>query len=155
MRDIDFIIYYILAWGNAANVHLDGLLKVQKRVIRVICGATARSHTNILFYENKFLRLHNIFNFNLGCIMYQFSKNELPHALGSLFIRNDQVHSHDTRQASSFHLPLVRTSFRLNTLVYTGPTLWNSLANSLKQSVSLNVFKCKLKIVLLKRYLDQ
>ena len=152
---LPYINYGILAWGNAANVHLDGLLKVQKRAIRIICGVTTRSHTNILFYENKFLRLHDIFDFNLGCIMYQFSKKELPHALVSLFIRNDQVHSYCTRQASSFHLPLVRTSFRLNTLVYTGPKLWNSLANSLKQSVSLNVFKKKLKIVLLKRYLDQ
>ena len=80
-----YINYGILAWGNAANVHLDGLLKVQKRAIRIICGVlTTRSHTNILFYENKFLRLHDIFDFNLGCIMYQFSKKELPHALVSL-----------------------------------------------------------------------
>ena len=70
--------YGILAWGNAANVHLhvDGLLKVQKRAIRIICGVTTLSHTNILFYENKFLRLHDIFDFNLGYIMYQFSKKK-------------------------------------------------------------------------------
>ena len=69
---LPYINYGILAWGNAANVHLDGLLKVQKRAIRIICGVTTRSHTNILFYENKFL-IHDIFDFNLGCIMYQFS----------------------------------------------------------------------------------
>ena len=37
---LPYINYGILAWGNAANVHLDGLLKVQKRAIRIICGVT-------------------------------------------------------------------------------------------------------------------
>ena len=39
--------------------------------------------------------------------------NLVKKELETLFIKNDQVHSYCTRQASSFHLPLVRTSFRL------------------------------------------
>ena len=126
---LPYINYGILAWGNAANVHLDGLLKVQKRAIRIICGVTTRSHTNILFYENKALRWiikspekGNKNNF-LDYMTYLISTsvalctNLVKKELETLFIKNDQVHSYCTRQASSFHLPLVRTSFRLKTLL--------------------------------------
>ena len=105
-----------------------------------------------LFYEKKFPRLHNIFHLT-SVHMYQFNKKELPHALASLFFRSDQLHSYCTRQASSLHLPLARTKFRfqLKTLLCTRPTLWNLLTNSLEQSVSLNMSKNKLKMVLLNR----
>ena len=116
---LPYLNYGILAWGNAARVHLDRLLLIQKRAIRIVCGANARSHTDILFYENRLLKVHDLYLQNLGSLMYQLFDNELPCALASLFVRNDQVHSNYTRQASSFHLPRVRTCFKLNSLYRT------------------------------------
>ena len=91
---LPYLNYGILAWGNAARVHLDRLLLIQKRAIRIVCGANARSHTDILFYENRLLKVHDLYLQNLGSLMYQLFDNELPCALASLFVRNDQVHSY-------------------------------------------------------------
>ena len=84
--------------------------------------------------------------------MYQLNNSELPQALSSIFIKNNQVHNYFTRQASSYHLLFVRTHFKRNTLMFTGPKFWNSLDCSVKQAVGLFVFKRKLKSLLLVKY---
>ena len=40
-------------------------------------------------------------------------------------------------------------TFSHSILTYQGPQLWNELPQSIRESVSLNYFKCKLKYLLL------
>ena len=77
----------------------------------------------------------------------------LPVALARIFKKNNQVHSYSTRQAQAYHLPFVRTRFALTTLESTGPRFWNSLEPRIAQSVSIYVFKRKLMLLYLSRYL--
>ena len=90
----------------------------------------------------------------LGSLMYDLNAGVLPLALANIFKKNNQIHNYETRLASAFHLPHARTKFALNTLVCTGPRFWNSLDPSITNSVSISVFKRKLKLYLLSRYLN-
>ena len=74
--------------------------------------------SNNLFFENKVLKLNDLFYYQLGCLMYQARVHEIPQVLQSMFRQNDRVHNHSTRQSSSFHLPLLRTRLAQNTLIY-------------------------------------
>ena len=43
-----YFTYCILVWGNTFSTYLDGLVKLQKRAIRIICGETKYAHTEPL-----------------------------------------------------------------------------------------------------------
>ena len=149
---LPYLNYGVLALGKSIKMQTDKLLLVQKRVMRVISDVDYLAHTNVLFYENKILKIDDIYYLQLGTIMYDLNAKVLPQALASMFRKNNQVHSYPTRQALDYHLPLVRTKLRFNSLIYTGPQFWNSLESDITQAVSLFVFKRRLKLVLLNRY---
>ena len=153
LRILPYINYGVLAWGRSLKTMLDKAFLVQKRVIRIICYADFRAHTHPLFYDHRILKVEDIYHMQLGSLMYDLNSGILPLALAKIFKRNNQIHSYGTRRASAFHLPHARTKFTLNTLACTGPRFWNSLDSSIIHSVSISVFKRKLKLYLLSNYL--
>ena len=69
-----------------------------------------------------------------------------------MFPLNRSFHDYPTRQSNEFHLPRFRTLLAKNTFMYDGPRFWNSLSKDIKNSPSLNSFKRKLALFLLKSY---
>ena len=133
---------------------LDQILVAQKRVVRIVFSANYRAHTNVLFYSNKLLKVEDIYFLQLGSIMYNLENGTLPSVLNEIFRKNNQIHNYNTRQATALHLPRVRTTFALNTLACTGPRYWNSLPIYVTCSVSVDVFRRKLKLLLLSNYAE-
>ena len=144
--------YGILTWGNTHQTLLDKLLVQQKRALRVICNTSSRTHTDPLFSKLKILKINDLYKFQLGQFMYNFTNNSLPQVFDSMFLRNQSVHNYPTRQSDEFHLPLLRTLLAQNTFIFTGPRFWNSLENEIKNAPSLYTYKNKLKHFLLKSY---
>ena len=67
-------------------------------------------------------------------LVYSFLDNELPSDLRKLFILNDEIHTHHTRQV--FHVPCAVTSmYGINSLKNLCPNLWN---NTWKNGVAGN-----------------
>ena len=151
---LPYLNYGVLAWGNSLKTQIEKLHLIQKRALRIICNVGFRTHTNPLFHSHRILKLEDIYNFQLGTLMHNLKAGVLPLALANLFKTNNQFHQYATRNASAYHLPKVRTTFTFNTLVCTGPRFWNSLDANIKQSVSLSVFKQKLKAYFLNNYCD-
>ena len=149
---LPYLNYGILAWGNSSRCQMDRLLLLQKRIMRIICNENWLAHTDQLFYSKKTLKIYDLYNLRLGCIMYQLNQNDLPRALSMLFSKNDSYHRYPTRQSSFYHLPMLRTIYKQKTLAFTGPAFWNSLDLSLKQSPSLFSLKRNLKLKLIKKY---
>ena len=149
---LPYLNYGILAWGNTHQILLDKLLLLQKKSLRIICNSDRRSHTDPLFFENKILKIGDLYLFQLGQFMYNYNSNILPHVFDTMFPKNQSFHSYPTRQSNEFHLPLLRTVFAKNTFIYKGPQFWNSLSNNIKEAPSLNSFKNRLKLYLLKSY---
>ena len=46
-----YIMYCAEVWGNTYAANVQCLVLLQKRVIRLLCGAKRLDHTNILFYQ--------------------------------------------------------------------------------------------------------
>ena len=149
---LPYLNYGILAWGNTYQCFLDRLLLLQKRSLRTICNSAFRSHTDSLFFNNKILKINDLFQFQLGQFMYNYNNNSLPHIFHTMFPKNQSFHNYPTRRSNEFHLPLLRTLLAQNTFIYTGPKFWNSLDSNIKDAPSLNSFKSKLKMFLLKSY---
>ena len=46
-----YLIYCVEIWGNAVNIYLDPLIKLQKKIIKVITFSQYLAHTNDLFFH--------------------------------------------------------------------------------------------------------
>ena len=152
---LPYLNYGVLAWGNGTKTQLDRILLIQKRAIRNINNTGFLSHTSQLFFNNKLLRIPDIYLYNLGIFMYQLSINELPTVISSLFTINNAIHPYPTRQSNFFHLPRIRTNFAKKTFTFSGPKYWNDLPLEITESTSLFLFKRKLKLFLLNGYASQ
>ena len=149
---LPYLNYALMAWGNAHRSILDKLLLLQKKVVRIICNSAPRSHADPLFFDNKLLKINDLYLFQLGQFMYNYNRNLLPSTFNDMFMKNQSFHNYPTRHSGEFHLPRLRTLSAQNTFFYEGPKFWNSLKDEIKDSPSLNSFKNKLKLFLLQQY---
>ena len=138
---LPYLNYGLLVWGNTHHTLLERVLLLQKRVIRIICNAPIRSHTDPLFFENNILKIKDLYLFQLGQFMFNYNNGILPSVFNDMFLKNHAVHRYPTRQSDEFHLPLLRTCSAQNTFIFEGPKFWNTLHNDLKTSPSLIAFK--------------
>ena len=149
---LPYLNYGILAWGNTYQTLLDKLFLLQKKALRIVFNLHPREHTEALFFDHKILKIKDLYVFQLGQFMFNYNVNFLPKIFHDLFYRNSHVHNYPTRRSDEFHLPLMRTAHAQNTFLYTGPTLWNNLDNSLKDSPKFVTFKYKFRKYLLSTY---
>lgn len=100
-----YLQYGIIAWGTTYQTHLDPLIKIQKRVIRIISSAPYLAHTEPLFNKLKLLNLRKIYILNVMMFMFRFHHAGLPAVFNNLFSLNTEIHRHFTRQANKLHSP--------------------------------------------------
>ena len=125
---ISYLNYGILAWGNCTSININRLFRLQKWALRIINFTDYIAHTDPLFFKYRSLKTKDIYYHQLGyLIMYQSISITLPSSINSIFTRNFEIHTHSTRQALHFHLPLTCTSFAKKTINYEGPKLCYSL----------------------------
>ena len=150
---LPYLSYGILAWGNCGIGLVNRIHRLQKKALRIIDSPSLREHSSPLFYHCKTLKVDDIYKSQLGTLMHQLYNNNLPNFIKSMFIRNDQIHSHFTRQCSEFHRSYSCTKLSSKTIKHEGPKLWSTLDSSLKKTANLSLFKRKLKTFLLNKYL--
>ena len=120
--------------------------------MRIICNTSYRSHTDVLFRNNRILKINDLYLFHLGQFMYNLNGNNISASFKRMFKKNYTVHNYSTRQANDFHIPESRTNFISRNFMFTGPKFWNSLDQLLKEACSLNSFKYRLKMFFTEKY---
>ena len=147
-----YLNYGFLVWGNTHQTSLDKVFLLQKKIIRIICNSPFRSHTDALFFENKILKVKDLYFFQLGQFMYNYNNNMLPSVFQEMFFKDSSVHDYPTRHSDDFLLPLLQTLSAQKTFIYEGPKFWNSLRGEIKNAPSINTFKKELKLFFLQSY---
>ena len=81
------ILYYSLflyimccaeVWGNTYATNVQCLVTLQKRVIRLLCGAKRLDHTTMLFYNLHILKVPDVVELKPAVIMFKAFHNLLP-----------------------------------------------------------------------------
>ena len=146
-----YMSYCCIIWGCAFISHLNKLLVLQKRAVRLITHSSYRATTGPLFQRLQLLRIMEIHKFQVLVFMYQIKCNLLPiSCLHYCHVNSASVYS--TRFTSYFKLLPYRTITRLHCLSVAGPRLWNSIPDSIKNSASLSLFKRELKLMFIGAY---
>ena len=147
-----FVSYGITVWGLTHPTILDRLCKLQNKVIRAIKFKDNYAHATPLFYDLKFLKLHDIHTLNLLCFVYNCRCQNSIQPFSDFFVPVSASYNHHTRQASRGDIFVQR----FNTSQYgkrsAGAILWNNLAPTMREIPSYNMFKKQLQSFYLASY---
>ena len=122
LRTLYIILQYCISvWGLTYPTNLKRLVLLQKRAMRIISKSCYGAHTEPIFKNLCILPLNDMYLAEIGKIMFQYKTGLLPDVFNNTFLRRNQVHGYDTRNASSFHVPKCTTNIRRFSFQYQGP----------------------------------
>eukprot|EP00914_Ancora_sagittata_P027835 GHVO01054401.1.p1 GENE.GHVO01054401.1~~GHVO01054401.1.p1 ORF type:complete len:290 (+),score=-23.50 GHVO01054401.1:74-871(+) len=153
---LPYLTYCIVVWGNAADVHIERLFRLQKKALRIICNAPYLAHTAPLFFYCSLLKVRDLYTYQTSIFTFKLSHHMLPAPVARTFPLSPLVHGQRTRNQTSLkiHVPFSRTKLRQRSLNFNIPTIYNSILQpfSLLELSSLNKFKTSMKSILLATY---
>ena len=89
--------YGIVPWRQAAETHMNKILLLQKRVLRLIYGMEYRVHTIPLFISANILPVNMLYHKNLAAQMHDVSSGIAPSKISNLFTQPQEIHTYNTR----------------------------------------------------------
>jgi len=143
-----YLIYCNHVWGNACKSYLEPLFRLQKKIVRIICGVKPREHTEGLFLKLKLLKLEKINTYLVSRLMFKVHHGIIT-MFGDMFIKNKDIHNYETRQSDHYHIPSSDKEIGKANFRYNGAITWNSiLILNLDLNVSDYLFAKNLKSAL-------
>ena len=130
-----YLYYCNLIWGGTNQCHLEPLIILQKRFIRLINFVPPLTHTDPLFSQSKLLKWKEIHRYK--CAIYMF-KNNLQYSF-------QRSHVYETRNRNLLNPTYQRLNLSQRSISFSGPTVWKSLPAEIKDSGSLESFKRNVK----------
>ena len=124
---LSYLSYGNIAWGNGNKTHLDSILVLQKRAIRLCANTHYLANTNPIFKRLGLLKITDINFLQTAVFMFKLRKNLIPVSFKNMFISNSQIHSYNTRTCDNFHLFNPRTALAQKSIRHRGPDVWHSL----------------------------
>ena len=149
---LPYLMYCIEIWGNTYSSRLRELILLQKRAIRIIDKAGFRDHTSGIFKRLKLLKFVDLSYYQTCVLMYNANKGTLPTKVQVNFKRNCDVHKYNTRLKDNFYTRQTTTQISKMSVNLKGVEIWNNLPKTTKSSVSINVFKRRIRKAMLERY---
>ena len=143
-----YLIYCIEIWGISPQTHLNPLLLMQKKIVRIMTFSSYYAHTAPIFRDLEILTIDQLIVHRIGTVMYKFNYGLLPDVLNTMYRKNCEIHSYNTRSKNMF-----RISSGTQTFSNISARIWNSLMVNLDIDVSLIKFKESLKQYLLNNVL--
>ena len=135
------LIYCNEVWYNASAVHLELIIKIQKRAIRTIIFSSYLSLSEPIFQSLNILNFRKLVIQRVSLLMFKISKCDVPKPLHALFRINNSYHNYQTRRSESIHAPIGRTEAIYKTFSYFGAHIWNHISNNISTNVSYSSFK--------------
>ena len=138
-----YILYCLPVFGATYNTHLQPLVILQKRAVRIISGAGFLDHTTPLFYENKILKIEDLYKHSIACYVYSNP---------SILNQFQQSHSYNTRNRNLLVPPRVGLRSTEQSILYNAVKIWNGVPENIKLSLTKQSFKYNYRNYLLSQY---
>jgi len=131
---LPYLSYCNVIWGGTAKCHLDKLLILQKRAVRIVSNAGYRDHTEPLFKSESLLNIYKLYKFM--CCLYVFKKRDNYQLAHNVY---------DTRNSYSMLVTFQRLTTCKKSIYYSAPPIFNTIPTERTSILSLNKFKSELK----------
>ena len=130
-----YLNYGICAWSNCPQTHLNKILVLQKRALRLIYFSKPRDHAIPFFIESNCLPLQSLFFQQLSYLMYDVHAKTAPKSLLDKFCEKQYKTSlYYTRLSAKecFSVKFSRTEEMKKSFTRIGVSIWNSIRLSVK-----------------------
>ena len=94
-----------------------------------------------IFIEFNILPLNHLIQNRISFMMYKHVNGLLPEVMNKLYVTNNQIHHHFTRQHHLFHTSNGRTNIYATCFSNICPRIWNVLQTKINVKVSISKFK--------------
>ena len=144
-----YITYRLAAWGQAAKTHLNKILLLQKRALRIINFSDRRDHTIPLFIDANVLPLNFLYYQTISNLMHDVHNNMVPSGILNLFQTTSSCHYYNTRASASGNFYVNSSDLELYKLSFSrfGAKLWNEISCHIRH-LPKNKFKKTLRKLL-------
>ena len=141
-----YLSYCILIWGKTSAVHLDKLVKLQKKAIRVITRSSFNCHTANLFRELSILPLEEIYRYQCALFVFKSIRGIHPSQFQRVFnpFITDPLAPRAGTRSVALRIPFCRTSLRQKFIYYQSIKCFNEFIiplNLLETTFTLHHFK--------------
>ena len=138
--------YCLPIWGNAAQVHLDKIWRLQKRAVRIIHNVSLDAPTESLFRELHCLNIYQRYFYQI-CVSTYVMLNTIDSPLRNLVTLQPTARYNLCSDNDNFMLkiPFPHKEIFKSSLSYACASNWNKLPNIIRSSQSLIAFKCSCK----------
>ena len=140
-----YLNYCVDIWGDTFKTHLQTLVKLQKRVLRIISYSTWRASVDHLYKYYGIMQLKKIHFFKVALLMFRVKNMSAPLVLRELFTENIYVHDYNTRQKDKFYVLNAKRNYLQRTISYKGVVIWNYISVYVTYDCSLASFKFALR----------
>lgn len=147
-----YLTYCNMIWGNSSQIALQKLTVLHKRAIRLICHAKFLAVTSPLFKKQNILKLPDINKLQIAMFAYRSKNCLLPTSCSNYISLYSSSHQYMMRNHPSMTVVSFRTKIRERFIGVSGPKLWNSLPDSIRNSTSLPLLKKRLSAFLIDMY---
>ena len=130
--------------AGAPASYIKPIIKLQKRAVRIIAGASRLAHTTQLFKDFGILPFDKLIIYNVCKFMFRYRKGEVPCTFTGTWVTNEQNRNRILRNDTDFYIPFTNRSYLKNLPLYKFPSIWNSLTNELKSEEHEKTFLTKL-----------
>ena len=137
-----YLSYNVIVWGGTYKTHLNPLITFHKRIIRIICDAGYRDHTNPLYKKLNILKFEDIYKYNVLIYMFKARRE------GEYLVEHNRVTRNRDIARSTYH----RTELSQHAVSYTGPKIWNSMPSNVTSIQKLGQFKQSIKKIFIDGY---
>ena len=137
--------YCSLVCGNCSKTLSNKLQKLQNHDAQVITSSNYDVDVDSLFHKLSWKDLKSQRQIQNALVMVFKSLNGLvSEYLTSKFIKQNESNYSLRDSVNELVVPFPRTNYTKNSFSYSGATPWNSLPCNIRESDSLNQFKCPL-----------
>ena len=132
-------------WGNTFNSHIQKLVVLQKKALRIVDGLNYRDHTHDTFKKYNCLKFKDHVKFKTCLHVFKAVNNDLPFNLQEKYVKVKNVHKYNTRSSNNLYKKQCKTESKSKNISIYGVDLFNTLPVHIKEASSIKKFKVKLK----------
>ena len=132
--------YCCALFAGVPDCHITPIIKLQKKAVRIIAGATRLAHTQNIFKDLRILPYDKLIIFNVCKFMFLYRNNEVPESFKETWKSKNEVRGRNLRNDDDFYIPFTNKTYLKNLPLYKFPSIWNSLPAAMKKIKDKQIF---------------
>ena len=142
---LSLINYCCRVWGMTTREQLDRVQKVLNFAAKIAHGGARKyDHVTPILKDLQWMNIENKITFDICTFTYKVISHMLPGWLFE-FPTVGEIQTRPTRQLNNLVVGRTNTDLGARAISIKGPKLWNSIPLDIRNSISIQIFKEKLK----------